>query len=869
MSRFRITLAVLVVAAGGLLAAPPAQANGGQTFDVTSPSMCGGAGTFEQAVKDANASPGTDTIQFAAGLTVSASPCATTAGPEQFPIQASEAVDIVGNGATIVGDMYWVDFAGRVNNFLLCPSRTANSHWIQKSTGFLAAGVSGHDNTGVAVSVSGLSFDGLPEIAVAYENASLTLADSSATNIMSFNEDCTRGAISGFAGADVTLRNVRITESYAPGMDTGEGGTGALISGVNGDLVLDGVFLGNNWQGRAVTWQENQGTSSVKVFSSRMIDSGGLSLDSTTSAIVNSAFMSQDSTAANRVTGYSGATTIKASTFYWTEPVCQPNCGTDGMGFWLPGAGTIDFQTTAVGADATYPNSGPLLFGDTTKFTSDALTWIQQTANQSNAALMAILPQVMTTHPGLSPTGQGVSWVDYITPMLGTALLPGVLIDAVPGADCPGGVNELRSPLDNSCVTSDVLGNPRWDAGNQTRNIGAVQNVQSPHLAIDIATPITATSVPLVWNRPPDPLAGPITGYLVYYVPVAGGQQQTFPVQGADVVAAVIPGLTPGTPYVFSVAGVTDQGAGTTSNAVTETPISDVEVPQVSAVGGDTQVVVSWTEPALNGHPGPLSYFVQYRKVGELAWVNGPGNLSGRTTVIPGLTNGTPYEFAVTAAAADGSASPQIGTATATPYGAIGTPVPTATPGNGKVGLTWPVPSTGGRTITGYRVYYRVWGSSAWRGFTTVASPSAVVTGLTNGRKYAFGVVAVAADGAHSAMGMTGATPMATLPLAVTGTRPAGNPLPRTGSTLVVGAATTSSQGTIQTRVRCAPVGVTSVRGDLRYCRATVGANGAVTITTFGYRGVRVTVTQQAVPRPGQTGYMPSVVWTRSWGTTG
>ena len=88
-----------------------------------------------------------------------------------------------------------------------------------------------------------------------------------------------------------------------------------------------------------------------------------------------------------------------------------------------------------------------------------------------------MLPNVLTTFPGLTPTGAGIGWADYLTPLLGTQLKPGVLIDAVPDAVCPGGANALRSPLDNSCITEDVLGKPRWDAGNGTRNIGAVQTV--------------------------------------------------------------------------------------------------------------------------------------------------------------------------------------------------------------------------------------------------------------------------------------------------------------------------------------------------------------------------------------------------------
>jgi hypothetical protein len=80
----------------------------GTTYTVTSTSLCGGAGNFQQALVDANANPGIDTISFAPGLVVDAYTC-TTAAPRPFPFAtfATESVDIVGNGATIEGGQYY------------------------------------------------------------------------------------------------------------------------------------------------------------------------------------------------------------------------------------------------------------------------------------------------------------------------------------------------------------------------------------------------------------------------------------------------------------------------------------------------------------------------------------------------------------------------------------------------------------------------------------------------------------------------------------------------------------------------------------------------------------------------------------------
>ena len=72
---------------------------------------------------------------FTAGLTAGTSSCASIFSPEEFLIVATESVDIVGNGANIVGPMYWIDPSGRVNNFQQCPFHTAGANWLQKAKG--------------------------------------------------------------------------------------------------------------------------------------------------------------------------------------------------------------------------------------------------------------------------------------------------------------------------------------------------------------------------------------------------------------------------------------------------------------------------------------------------------------------------------------------------------------------------------------------------------------------------------------------------------------------------------------------------------------------------------------------------------------
>ena len=111
---------------------------GASTYTVTSTSLCGGAGTFEQALKDANANPGTDTISFTPGLVVDASSC-TTPGLRPFPYAtfATGSVNIVGNGVTVEGNQLYTAGNGQVNVPGTCPTHDATTTQMFDEPGLL------------------------------------------------------------------------------------------------------------------------------------------------------------------------------------------------------------------------------------------------------------------------------------------------------------------------------------------------------------------------------------------------------------------------------------------------------------------------------------------------------------------------------------------------------------------------------------------------------------------------------------------------------------------------------------------------------------------------------------------------------------
>jgi hypothetical protein len=581
-------------------------------------------------------------------------------------LRTTGPLTIVGNGATITGDQLYINSAGLLNDPTQCPSKTAGTNMIAPSTGFLEVGDYDVDNSAVTVSVSDLHFEGMPSLFLVEKSASLSLTGSKAEDTLALSDDCDRSPIESRSGS-VSLTNVEFHNSSAPAVDRfGPLLVVAVVSGFgDGSLTMDHVLMDENFSGRAVVWHG----SSAKIVSSQFYVSGGFWLDAAASYIVNSVVYIGTTHATDRIVSTVGPVHITASTLYFNEPYCQA-CDLPNLGLVTDSTGTFDLTTSALGSGADHPDAKPLLWGNTsTGFTSDSLTWVQPSGTQDATAIAAILPNALTAAPGLQASfapGLLGGAIGDVTPLLGTLGSPGVLIDAVDPGDCPG-TNGLLNPIDSTCITTDVFGNPRWDSGNNKRNVGAIQNVTTPHLTV--AT-VGDTTVDLSWNKPTSPGSSAITGYWIFYRTTGSGPWMRGDVAGADTLTHTVTGLTNGTEYEFEMIAVYSGGSGPESNVVHATPFGPVTPPDVTGTPGSGSVKLSWTEPTLGGHSGPVSYYVTYRPVGSPAWIVGPGPITGRITTIPGLATGTEYEFAVFATAFDGTSS-LAGTASVTPLGTL------------------------------------------------------------------------------------------------------------------------------------------------------------------------------------------------------
>jgi titin len=284
-------------------------------------------------------------------------------------------------------------------------------------------------------------------------------------------------------------------------------------------------------------------------------------------------------------------------------------------------------------------------------------------------------------------------------------------------------------------------------------------------------TGLTATAangrVTLSWSPPASNGGAAIIGYDLYMGTSSHGESRS-PVSGGLIGGTnyTVSGLTNGTTYYFTADAVNDANLHSVVSAeASATPVTAPGAPRgLTAASGDAQVSLSWQAPGSNGGAAITGYRV-YQGTSK----NPVASVTGTGTTVKNLANGTAYSFKVTAVNKAGE-GPASGAASATPTAKVTKPgLPnglTASPGNGKVTLSWKAPgSDGGTGISGYEIYR---GTSPGGepgtpvNASLVAGNSFTVTGLTNGTRYYFTVAAVNKAKLQSAKsGEASATPSA------------------------------------------------------------------------------------------------------------
>jgi titin len=305
---------------------------------------------------------------------------------------------------------------------------------------------------------------------------------------------------------------------------------------------------------------------------------------------------------------------------------------------------------------------------------------------------------------------------------------------------------------------------------------GAPSNIVYAEPATTPGTPTALTpmggaqQVALTWSAPASDGGALITNYIVEYKRTVDPGWTTFTHTLSNATSATVTSLLAATSYDFRVTAVNAIGNGSatgTSTASTNAASAPGAPTALGTTPGNTQVALSWTAPADNGGASITDYLVEYKLTSDLSWTTFVDGVSASTSAtVTGLTNGSSYDFRVSAinSAGTGTAS---ATASGTPRTVPGAPTAlSASAGDTLVTLSWTAPgSNGGSSITDYLVEYKLTSDVGWSTFAdgTSTSTGATVTSLTNGLSYDFRVSATNVAGTGSVSGTASATPVLTV----------------------------------------------------------------------------------------------------------
>ncbi|MFD2331652.1 S-layer homology domain-containing protein [Cohnella sp. GCM10020058] len=240
-------------------------------------------------------------------------------------------------------------------------------------------------------------------------------------------------------------------------------------------------------------------------------------------------------------------------------------------------------------------------------------------------------------------------------------------------------------------------------------------------------------------------------------------------------VSYAVSGLTNGKAYGFAVAAYDKNGNASAKSEIVRAkpeaggPPPDVTPPAVPGglrtESGDGKVILTWDPSSEDDQAG---YRIYWRVSDGAAWSESdkPGRESGYS--ITGLTNGTTYDFAVSAYDASGNESSKSQIRRETPRNDQ-TPdreppaVPSglkAEPGVRKIQLSWSANTEA--DLDSYRIYSRVEGSQTWNGGVDVGLETTyTVLDVWHDRTYEFAIAAYDTSGNSSHMSaIVSATPL-------------------------------------------------------------------------------------------------------------
>ncbi|XP_072180965.1 twitchin-like [Diadema setosum] len=263
-------------------------------------------------------------------------------------------------------------------------------------------------------------------------------------------------------------------------------------------------------------------------------------------------------------------------------------------------------------------------------------------------------------------------------------------------------------------------------------------------------TSVDKTQMDISWTAPDSDGGSPITGYTIEKKEKTGKWTKVVKTTTTETTHTVT-GLIEKKEYQFRVAAMNLAGTGPFSEPSDSTvakPPYDVPGPPAKPSCENinkTTITVTWTPPDNDGGSPVTGYFVEKCEVARARWVKcNRDAVTELTITLTDLTEGTKYQFRVSAANLAGVGPPSPASDTFTAKLPFGKPEVTEYDTT-KITITWTPPeSDGGSPITGYHVERKEKTSSRWVKITKelVTETTFTSTGLSEGSEYQFRVFA-------------------------------------------------------------------------------------------------------------------------------
>ena len=285
----------------------------------------------------------------------------------------------------------------------------------------------------------------------------------------------------------------------------------------------------------------------------------------------------------------------------------------------------------------------------------------------------------------------------------------------------------------------------------------------------------------LTWTAPFDG-GSTIKSYKIIMWETGKDVITTYSNLGTTITEARISGLKNDVSYSFQVLAINEKGQSPDSNTVISMPSGSStsflpeKITDLEATRSDQKILLKWAPP-FNYGERISSYHIYY-------WQEGTDEIKTKTisgdsksSQIAGLTNGIPYSFKIKAKNLYGQ-GPDSNIVTETPSASTISSIPSkvrginAIPSNNQVFLSWIQPSSNGSPITSYQVLVSEQGSSTTTTFPNLsADTKTTITGLKNGIKYNFRIIAINSVGTSLLSEPVSATPENRISIEITNLR--------------------------------------------------------------------------------------------------